>query len=633
MEDEEGIAPPTLFDIRTGEDSEQFNAKLFEEIEETNDDLYSASLADAKCPEHEDDSNSSGNGTKECEECSNIKELVKKYQTHSCTFSCHKKHKYMKLHKKEGFGINEEEDEEEIIFKSCRFKFPRYPLDKTTLIFPLTKADDIKETNNMKKDLRHIKCYLIRRVQFLTNKANEEAWFKFKKMSFNDFLYDLGFYSDLSEDLSDDERRKLARQRYVNALRADIDDSGLVVKERSPSDVYINNYNLTLMPVIKSNHDLQNIINPQAVANYVTNYLTKNEGGTSKLLKTLEEETKDISKFEQLKKFASVLDKNREASIQECIYLLGGLPMSKFSTKVKFIATLHPNYRDGLLKANIEELGENESIFHKSIHQYYELRPFNVDDETENWDEMTLSEFVANYEVIVNPGTRDRSKLIELGDESGYIHKRTEPAVLRYYLKYEEPSEFARGLLILFHPFRNEYQDIHDKDVLDLVDSNKDIIEEKRKIFEKNQNLISLIEEIQKINQEKQDEEEEEEGLDQQDNDPFGDETTSEKDIKDFIESAKKTAQRDISASVDISVPGVETIRERFILLNKGQQRLFQDLCERFNLYSTVKDPTFLFLAGEAGKDYTFKFFYDIINKPKFQVQEKVFCSNCVLML
>ena len=91
LEDEEGIAPPTLFDIRTGEDSEQFNAKLFEEIEETNDDLYSASLADAKCPEHEDDSNSSGNGTKECEECSNIKELVKTYQTHSCTFSCHKK--------------------------------------------------------------------------------------------------------------------------------------------------------------------------------------------------------------------------------------------------------------------------------------------------------------------------------------------------------------------------------------------------------------------------------------------------------------------------------------------------------------------------------------------------------------
>ena len=79
----------------------------------------------------------------------------------------------------------------------------------------------------------------------------------------------------------------LARKRYIDALRADVNDSGLIIKKRSNKDVYINNFNLTLMPLLKSNHDIQNVINPRAVANYVTNYLTKNEGGTSKLLKTL----------------------------------------------------------------------------------------------------------------------------------------------------------------------------------------------------------------------------------------------------------------------------------------------------------------------------------------------------------
>lgn len=602
--DEEGNSPPTLFDIKTGEDSETFNKDLFEEIERTNDDLYSSSLSDAKCKSHEEDiKDNQPNEDDECEECNVVKELVKKYQSHSCTFSCHKKKKYMKVHKKEGLGLNEEDndDTEEIIAKICRFRFPRYPLDSTTLVFPLTKSDDTKEVNKMKKDLRHIKCYLIRRIQYLVNKEDEELWEKFKAMDFFDFLYDLGFFKEISDDFSPEERRRLARKRYINALRADVEDSGMIVKQRMPCDVFVNNFNLIMMPFIKSNHDLQFVINPQAVANYVTNYLTKNEGGTSKLLKTLEEETRDIAKFEQLKKFANVLDKNREASIQECIYLLGGLPMSKFSTRVKFIATLHPNYRDGLLKCNIEDLDENESIFHKSIHQYYELRPLNDNDDSEDWDEMTLAEFVANYEVVVNPSSRDRSNLIELEDEAGYIHKRTEAAVLRYYLKYEEPSELARGLLILFHPFRDEFKDIHDKDVLDLVDQNKDLIEEKRNIFEKNQNLISLIEEIQKMNQEKQDENEEDE---EENNNNFGDETTTENDIKDFIESVKKNAQKDISKAVDISMPSVDTIRERFIMLNEGQQRLFQDLCERFDLYSTIEEPTFLFLAGEAGNNH-----------------------------
>ena len=48
--------------------------------------------------------------------------------------------------------------------------------------------------------------------------------------------------------------------------------------------------------------------------------------------------------------------------------------MTKSSIKVKFISTLHPNYRDGLLKANIEELHKDEPIFYKSLHQYYECR-------------------------------------------------------------------------------------------------------------------------------------------------------------------------------------------------------------------------------------------------------------------
>ena len=120
----------------------------------------------------------------------------------------------------------------------------------------------------------------------------------------------------------------------------------------------------------------------------------------SKLLKTVEEECKDLSRMEKLNKFADVLDKHREVSIQECIYRLLGLPMSKFSTKVKFLSTNHPNFRDGLLKGNLDELRENESIFHMSAHQYYENRPLNNPEDMIDWEEITLAEFWANYEVV-----------------------------------------------------------------------------------------------------------------------------------------------------------------------------------------------------------------------------------------
>ena len=58
-------------------------------------------------------------------------------------------------------------------------------------------------------------------------------------------------------------------------------------------------------------------------------------------------------------------------------------------------------------------------------------------------------------------------------------------AILRYYLNYNNDEDLARGLLVLFMPFRNEMMDIHQKDVQQLLAEKKDIINEKRAIFER----------------------------------------------------------------------------------------------------------------------------------------------------
>ena len=87
--------------------------------------------------------------------------------------------------------------------------------------------------------------------------------------------------------------------------------------------------------------------------------------------------------MELLNKLASVLDKHREVSVQEATYRMLGLPMTKSSISVKYISTCHPNFRDGLLKSDLENLEDNESIFHNSVHTYYENRPLILFEDPE----------------------------------------------------------------------------------------------------------------------------------------------------------------------------------------------------------------------------------------------------------
>ena len=78
----------------------------------------------------------------------------------------------------------------------------------------------------------------------------------------------------------------------------------------------------------------------------------------------------------------------REVSIQEAIYRLMSLPMTKSSVKIKYLSTVHPNFRNGLLKGKLKNLDDTESIFHNSPHQYNESRPLeSINQDIIQYDE------------------------------------------------------------------------------------------------------------------------------------------------------------------------------------------------------------------------------------------------------
>ena len=184
-------------------------------------------------------------------------------------------------------------------------------------------------------------------------------------LSFWEFLYEAGMFrgNKTLKDCTQTEKQD-AKTRYLDAISVSVQGTAIVVLKRKVKDIFVNGYNASIMRLHKANHDLQICIDHYSCAQYICGYLTKNESGISKLLRAVDEECNNLKEIDKLNALASVLDKHREVSIQESIYRLLSLPMAKSSVKVKYLSTIHPHFRDGLLKGKIEELDDEESVFH-----------------------------------------------------------------------------------------------------------------------------------------------------------------------------------------------------------------------------------------------------------------------------
>ena len=244
-------------------------------------------------------------------------------------------------------------------------------MEETKLILGVRDDSDEAIVKSRTKDFHRI----VKLRQ--TFNPSSESWKRFSNMNFLDFIYQVGMFQNKKslKEYTEEEIKK-AKTRYINALSMSVKGTAKVFYKRKVKDVFANGYNKKIMRLHQANHDIQLVIDQYACAQYVCGYLTKNEAGISKLLKAVNEECDgNVSQMQKLNKLSSILDKHREVSVQEAVYRLLSLPMTKSSVKVKYLSTIHPHFRDGLLKGKLEDIEENESIFHNSPHQYFENRP------------------------------------------------------------------------------------------------------------------------------------------------------------------------------------------------------------------------------------------------------------------
>ena len=194
----------------------------------------------------------------DCNDCAAVRNLVKSFQQHRHTFTCKKKCKNVSLKSTEGHGKYDGVRKGEPIsnYSGCRFNFPQFPMNRTTLIMGFSKDLSSDEKAQRKSDLKKIKKYLIRQ----SYDQESEAYSNFKKLTFLEFLHNAGMFEEKSSNYYTDAEKVNAYERYINALSASVKGTGQIFLERSTEDLFTNNFNLQLLKLHQANIDIQIVI-------------------------------------------------------------------------------------------------------------------------------------------------------------------------------------------------------------------------------------------------------------------------------------------------------------------------------------------------------------------------------------
>ena len=152
--------------------------------------------------------------------------------------------------------------------------------------------------------------------------------------------------------------------------------------------------------------------------------------------------------------------------------------------------------------------------------------------------------------------------------------------------------------------FRDEMEDIHSKDVIDLFTNHINDISRKRREFEAYEVMTDSIKEIQKlygVNEEADDKDDDDDDDTESDKGIFV-ETTAEEEITDFDKWLKNQAKKDLhSVKQFTSIESPLSIRKSISSLNGQQRKIFDDIIEREIVKDGDKEPYYVFIAGEAG--------------------------------
>jgi nucleoside-triphosphatase THEP1 len=269
----------------------------------------------------------------------------------------------------------------------------------------------------------------------------------------------------------------MTEEDYVVAVRSSLRRVTVFLR-RSTNAIFVNAYNTKLLRAWRANIDIQFILDPFACAKYCVSYISKTNGGMSKLMRKVCEEVRqgNLGLKERLRKFVNVFMNCSEISAQEAAYWVLGLPLSTCSRDYIYINTSPPEERVFILKttAELEELDDkSEDISIKGMLDHYIHRPLDL-------EQITLAEFSAMYNYSKS---QKGSKAMQLLDAPGYIHRRSRAKIVRYrrYNEVSDPKNYYREEVMLYVPWRSEEDELllvdielkHKKNIVAITENRK----------------------------------------------------------------------------------------------------------------------------------------------------------------
>ena len=168
-------------------------------------------------------------------------------------------------------------------------------------------------------------------------------------------------------------------------------------------------------------------------------------------------------------------------------------------------------------------------------------------------------------------------------------------------MQKSDDYEHARGLLLLFVPFRNEEKEISEQNALKIYRNIKEDAERNEKLQRQisfYQPYQSLMENINDINldEEEDSDEDSDGGTETGEHTERFAETTSEADIEKFLKdfNQEKVETTDLMEKTEL----LRLIRT----LNEEQRRILDDVVERLKNTDIMANPIHLYVSGDAGK-------------------------------
>ena len=246
--------------------------------------------------------------------------------------------------------------------KSCRFNFPKPPNSKTLIATPDSDSDVIKCAHSVLAKVHKVLA---------------------------DGHTDLSLYEILI-------RAKASPNEYTEAL--EVSSKGcVVVLQRQPNEININNYNAPVTLAWQANTDIQFVLNAYACIMYVASYIMKTDRAMGVLLKQVAAEARTDELKQQMRKVGSAFLTHREVSAQGAVYRILSIPMKQLSRSVIFVDINPKSERIAVLKSKqmLNELEDDDTnVFQKSLIDRYQHRPQELQS-------MCLAEFAATFVTII----------------------------------------------------------------------------------------------------------------------------------------------------------------------------------------------------------------------------------------